>query len=214
VALLMAVESILRLLDPVQIRFNEAIAVALLGLIVNVISAFLLQDGHPEDHRHGSDHHHHPDHNLKAAYLHVLADALTSVLAIIALFTGKFFGWVWMDPMMGIVGAILISRWSYGLLRDTSRILLDTGVKGEERKAILYTIESDSDNRVCDFHIWPLGSHTFAAVISIVTHFPKPPEHYKALLSQFTELQHVTIEVNEADSGPCLPQAGPGHPER
>ncbi|MBW1764274.1 MAG: CDF family Co(II)/Ni(II) efflux transporter DmeF [Deltaproteobacteria bacterium] len=204
VAFLMVVESIKRLLLPVEIQFNEAIVVAVLGLIVNIVSAFLLQGGHSHAHRHRSDDDHHHDHNLRAAYLHVLADALTSLLAIIALFTGKSFGWVWMDPIMGIVGALLITRWSYGLLRDTGRILLDSGVRQEKMEDILSTIESDSDNKVSDIHIWPLGSHSFAVIISIVTHFPKPPEYYKDLLAGFEELEHVTVEVNEVGGNPCL----------
>ena len=204
VAFLMAVESIKRIIFPVEIQFNEAIAVAVVGLAVNIVSAFLLQGGFRHIHEHASVNTHHRDHNLRAAYLHVMADALTSFLAIIALVAGKIFGWVWMDPIMGIVGAILISRWSYSLLRDTSTILLDSGVKQEEVSSIISTIESDSDNRVSDIHIWPLGSHHFAAILSIVTHYPKPPEYYKELLTGFKELEHVTVEVNEVAGDPCL----------
>ncbi len=210
VAFLMAVESVKRFLFPVEIQFNQAIVVACLGLIVNIVSAFLLQGGHSHGHKHSSDSHHHHDHNLRAAYLHVMADALTSFLAIVALFAGKSFGWVWMDPFMGIVGAVLITRWSYGLLRDTGRILLDTGVKKEKMADILSKIESDSDNKVSDIHIWPLGAHSFAVIISIVTHFPKPPEHYKDLLVDFEELKHVTVEVNEVGGDPCLIQPETG----
>jgi len=188
VALLMLVESIQRLLSPEVIHFNQAIAVAVLGLIINLLSAFLLQ---------GHDHSHHHDHNLKAAYLHVLADAMTSVLAIIALLTGKALGWIWMDPMMGIVGAIIISRWAYGLLRDTSKILLDSGVNQKTLSDIRSVIESDTDNKISDIHLWQIGSHQLAAIISIVTHSPKPPDHYKKLLSDFEELAHITVEVNQ-----------------
>ena len=120
VAIIMAAESVQRLISPHAIRFNEAIAVAVAGLIVNVISAFMLQDRHAHDHEHGRGHGR--DHNIKAAYLHVLADALTSLLAIVALLAGKAFGWVWMDPLMGIVGAVIITRWAYGLLMDTGGI--------------------------------------------------------------------------------------------
>jgi cation diffusion facilitator family transporter len=206
VAVLMVVESIKRFLFPVEIQFNQAIFVAIIGLIVNIISALLLQGGHGHSHRHRADKHHHHDHNLRAAYLHVMADALTSLLAIVALYTGKAFGWIWMDPFMGIVGASLITRWAYGLLRDTGRILLDSGVKQEKIKNILSKIESDSDSRVSDFHIWPLGAHSFAVIISIVTHYPKSPEYYKELLVGFKELKHVTVEVNEVDGDPCLIQ--------
>jgi len=205
VALLMAVSSFKRLLIPVSIRFDEAIAVACLGLVVNIISAFLLRQDQGASHESApGPNHNHDDHNLKAAYLHVLADALTSLLAIIALFSGRAFGWIWMDPVMGIVGAVLITRWAYGLLRDTSAILLDSGMKQETKSEIVSKIESDADNRVSDIHVWPLGSHHFAAIISIVTHYPKPPGHYKELLSGFEELEHITVEINEVDGEPCL----------
>lgn len=207
VAILMVVVSIKRLLSPVEIRFTEAIAVAVAGLVVNMISAFLLQGRHIHSDKHASGNKHRYDHNLRAAYLHVLADALTSILAIIALLAGKTFGWIWMDPFMGIIGALLIARWSYGLLRDTSRILLDSGVEGETVTAIIKAIEIDSDNRLSDIHIWPLGSHHYAAIISLVTHYPKSPEYYKELLRDFEELEHVTVEVNDATGDPCLTPA-------
>jgi cation diffusion facilitator family transporter len=158
VALLMAVESFERLLSPRPIRFDEAIIVAVTGLIVNLVSAYILRDRrHAHDHT-GGQHRHH-DYNLKAAYLHVLADALTSVLAIIALTAGKALGWIWMDPIMGAVGAAVIMRWSYGLLRDTGKILLDRDVSMETVATIYSTIEADSDNRVSDLHIWRIGSN-------------------------------------------------------
>jgi cation diffusion facilitator family transporter len=153
IALLMGGESIRRLFVPVSIQFNEAIAVAVIGLLVNLISAYLLH-GTSYQHDHEHDHEHHHDHNLKAAYLHVLADALTSFLAIFALLTGKHFGWVWMDPLMGLVGAVVITRWSYGLLRDTSRILLDSEVDQETVEKVRSIIEADSDNLVADLHVW------------------------------------------------------------
>ena len=203
VALLMAVESFERLLLPRPIRFDEAIIVAVTGLIVNLVSAYILRDRR-HAHDHTGDHHHHHDYNLKAAYLHVMADALTSVLAIIALITGKALGWIWMDPIMGVVGAAVIMRWSYGLLRDTGKILLDRDVSMETVSTIYSTVEADSDNRVSDLHIWRIGTNQLAAIISIVTHFPKPPDHYKKLLTPFKELAHITIEVNQCDSEPCL----------
>jgi len=202
IALLMGVESVIRLLDPSPIRFNEAIAVAVLGLIVNIISAWLLQG------KHGHPHHEHDhskqDHNLRAAYLHVLADALTSLLAIIALVTGKIFGWIWMDPIMGIVGALVITKWSYGLLIDTGKILLDRDVNREAVDEIRAKLEADSDTRVADIHIWRVGSHHLSAIISLVTHYPKSPEYYKKLLLDFDEIVHVTIEVNQCEGEPCL----------
>ena len=203
VALLMAVESFERLLTPQPIRFDEAIVVAVTGLIVNLVSAYILRD-RPHTHNHNHDHHHGHDYNLKAAYLHVLADALTSVLAIVALTTGKALGWIWMDPIMGVVGAAVIMRWSAGLLRDTGKILLDRDVSMETVATIYSTIEADSDNRVSDLHIWRIGNNQLAAIISIVTHFPKAPDHYKELLTPFKELAHITIEVNPCESEPCI----------
>jgi cation diffusion facilitator family transporter len=201
VALLMAVESVQRLWEPNPNQFNEAIAVAVLGLIVNVASALLLQNHDHHHHGHDHDHHHHhdhQDHNLRAAYLHVLADALTSVLAIIALFAGKSFGWVWLDPIMGIVGSIVIARWSYGLLVDTSSILLDGSVGGDFAAKVKATIEGDADNRVSDLHVWKVGSGRMAAIVTVVTHDPRPPDHYRGLLSDL-ELAHVTVEVNRCE---------------
>ncbi|MCM2285443.1 MAG: CDF family Co(II)/Ni(II) efflux transporter DmeF [Desulfobacula sp.] len=200
IALVMAGESVSRLYHPQNIHFNEAIFVAVLGLAINLVSAFLLQDSHG----HSSNEGHHHDHNLRAAYLHVLADALTSVLAIIALFSGKYFGLNWMDPVMGIVGALVISRWSWGLLRDTSSILLDQSMQGTDIIKIKKRLETDSDNRVADAHIWKVGPDHYAAIISIVTHYPKPPEHYKLLLKDLKQLDHITIEINPCLEPPCL----------
>ncbi len=209
IALVMAIESLSRLYHPQPIHFNEAILVAVLGLGINLVSAFLLQDHHGQDHHnhdhsHEEDHHHH-DHNLRAAYLHVLADALTSLLAIIALFSGKYLHLNWMDPLMGIVGAIVITRWSWGLLKDTSSILLDHSLEDEAIIKIKKILEADSDNRVSDVHIWRVGPDHYAAVISIVTLYPKPPEHYKLLLKDLKELFHITMEVNPCLESPCIP---------
>ena len=153
VALMMAVESVGRFFSPVEIHYGQSILVALVGLVVNVVSAFLLNGNHGHDHHHGHSHgheHHHEDHNLKAAYFHVLADALTSVLAIIALLFGSLFGWWVLDPLMGIVGALVITRWAWGLLKESSVILLDAGVKSEVRDEIRELIEADADNRITD----------------------------------------------------------------
>lgn len=200
VALVMLLESVHRFIDPQIIQFNAAIGVAIIGLLVNIISAFILKDDH--HHHDDHDHSHHHDHNLHAAYMHVLADALTSLLAIIALLSGKYFGWHWLDPMMGIVGAIIITRWSYGLLKQTSPILLDGSIDEDYQLAIKNTIENDSDNRISDIHIWKVSSNHYAAIISLVTHFPKPIEHYKELLSDFHKLSHTTIEVYECKDKP------------
>jgi cation diffusion facilitator family transporter len=198
VALVMLVESLHRIIEPQEIQFHAAIAVAVVGLSINVISAFLLKDNH----HHGHDDHHpnrKHDHNLRAAYLHVLADALTSLLAIVALLAGKYFGWFLLDPLMGIVGAVIITRWSYGLLKQTGPILLDGSIPASEKSAITRAIESDADNRISDLHIWRISAHHYAALVSIVTHFPKPVDHYKNLLKDFPQLAHVTIEVLECE---------------
>ncbi len=183
VALMIGLESIQRLFFPNEIQFNEAILVAILGLLVNLISAWLLHD---------DDHDHH-DHNLKAAYFHVLADALTSVLAIIALFLGKYAGMNWLDAAIGLVGMLIITRWAYSLLRQTSSILLDESVE-QTKQAIQQTIEADSDNRIADLHVWRISAENQAAIISLITDNPKPTHYYKNLLRNF-HLSHISIEV-------------------
>jgi cation diffusion facilitator family transporter len=204
IALFIGGESLVRLVAPQEIHFNEAIAVAVLGLVVNLFCAYLLHGHHTHRHEEGHHHSHHHDHNLRGAYLHVLADALTSVLAIFALSFGKFFGWQWLDPLMGIVGALVITRWSYGLLKDTSAILLDRNIAEDRIQLIQQKIESESDNRVSDIHIWKVGPIDYAAIISLVTHNPQPTEHYKKLLENFKELSHVTIEVNVCKDEPDI----------
>jgi len=202
----MVVESLGRLFSPEKIMFNEALLVAVVGLIVNLVSAMLL-NGHSHSHGDCDSGHHHHDHNLKAAYLHVLADALTSVLAIIALLAGKHMGWIWLDPTMGIVGALVITRWAYGLLRDTSKILLDRNEDHEVTEDIYSIIEAGGDNRIADLHLWKINSNKQALIISIVTHYPKPPNHYKELLKNLRSLDHITIEVYTPLSEPCIEQA-------
>ncbi len=196
IALLMAYESVQRLFSPVAIKFDEAIAVAVLGLIVNLVSAFILKERHADHHHDHDSDHHHTDYNIRAAYLHVLADALTSILAIAALTTGRFFGWIWMDPLMGIVGAIVIARWSYGLTRDTGSILLDMDINTPLSDKIRRKIESDENNRIIDLHLWRIGPGHFAAIISIHTRIPHTPSYYKKLLEEMEELRHITVEVN------------------
>jgi cation diffusion facilitator family transporter len=193
IALMVLGESVGRLASPISIRFNEAIGVAIVGLIVNLVSALLLRDEeHTEAHAHG----HHHDHNLRGAYLHVLADAFTSVLAIAALVTGKYFGWTWLDSITGILGSIVIARWSLGLLRDTGAVLLDAEVSDETRQRIQAAVEQHNGDRVADLHLWRVGPHHLAAIVSVVTEQPREPDHYKRLLSKFNELAHVTIEVH------------------
>lgn len=201
VALVMSVESIQRIFNPKAIHFNEAICVATLGLIINIACAFILSDHHVHDHE--SVHQHH-DHNLKAAYFHVLADALTSLLAIVALFSGKMFGWNWLDPIMGIIGALVITRWSFSLLKETSPILLDKTFEENKKSIITAKVESDSDNRISDLHLWKVGPNDYAVIISLVTHFPKPVEHYKELLKDVHNLSHITVEINQCMSEPCI----------
>lgn len=191
---LMAVESVERFLEPVVIHFDEAIAVAILGLAVNIVSAFLL-GGH-DHHDHGHDHHHH-DHNLRAAYMHVLADALTSVLAIGALVAGRFAGLAGLDPLVGLLGAVVITKWAYDLVRQTSRVLLDAEVDPDVAKQLRTAIESEADNRVADLHVWRVGPNHLAGVVSVVTHEPKAPSHYKELVADHDELVHLTVEVHE-----------------
>jgi len=204
IALLMGAASIKRLINPSPILFNEAIVVAVLGLTVNLISAWLLQGKPGQAHQHHGHSHSHQDHNLRGAYLHVLADALTSLLAIIALLAGKMYGWVWMDPLMGIVGALVITRWSWGLLIDTGRILLDRDVNQEAIDEIKATVEADSDTRITDIHVWRVGSYHLSVIISLATHYPKSPAYYKKLLLEFDEIVHVTIEVNHCEGEPCI----------
>jgi cation diffusion facilitator family transporter len=208
VALYMGFESIHRFFYAPRIQFNQAIFVAVLGLAVNLICAVLLQGRHDHGHHHNENHTHNHDHhhdlNLRGAYLHVLADALTSVLAIAALTLGKFFGWHWLDPFMGIVGALVITRWSYGLLVETSGILLDKNIDKEVIASIQNRIEVEADNRVADIHVWKLGPKDYAAILSLVTHFPKDPAHYKKLLDDFDQLAHITVEVNQGLGDPCV----------
>jgi cation diffusion facilitator family transporter len=197
VALLMAVESLHRLFEPQQIRFNEAIGVAVLGLLVNLVSALLLKGDHPH-HGHGHDHDHHHDHNLKAAYFHVLADALTSVTAIIALTFGRMFGWVVLDPLMGIVGALVITRWALGLLKETSGILLDGSVEPAICETIRAAVEAEPGCRVGDLHVWAVAPGHLAVILSVGTTTGRTPDEIKALLADMPHLTHVTAEVYTA----------------
>ena len=193
-ATMMAFESITRLIEPVEIAFNQAIFVAVVGLVVNGASVLILG----MDHGHHHDHHHH-DHNLKSAYLHVLADALTSFLAIFALLIGKYFGAIWMDPLMGIVGAILVARWSFGLLKTTSTIILDEQASADTCNSIQLAIESEESSRIVDLHVWTIGPDIYSAVISIVSNNPQQPAYYKSRIAELIELQHVSVEVNAYD---------------
>lgn len=201
VALLMFYQSLERLIAPVTIHYNEAIFVAVLGLVINLITAWLLGDNHHHDHghHHGDHHHHEHDHdlNLRAAYLHVLADAATSVLAIIALIVGKLWGASWLDPVMGIVGGVLVSVWAVGLLRDTGRILLDAHmddpVVEEVREVITHV---DPEAKITDLHVWRVGKGKYSVILSLHTNNPLSPNDFRNALSIHEELVHITVEIN------------------
>lgn len=219
VALLIAVESAMRLVNPVEIDFNQAILVAVIGLAVNLVSAVLLKDDHHHDHAHGhghvqgshahhghGSHAHHGEHgakggrdnNLRAAYLHVLADALTSVLAIVALLLGKWNGWSFLDPAMGIVGGLVIARWSWGLVRSTATTLLDALPQADDLpQEIRQSVETEED-RITDLHVWQVGPGHHAAIVAIRSQVPKAPAFYKQKLAAIHELSHVTVEVSPA----------------
>lgn len=231
VALLIGWESLVRLANPVEIGFSQAILVAVVGLAVNLVSAWLLhQSGdhghahhghshhdhghthpHPHDHHHDHAHdhahgHHHPhphaathgarDNNLRAAYLHVMADALTSVLAIAALLLGSAFGWQWLDPAMGVVGALVIARWSWTLIRDAGAVLLDYNPAAATLpQAIRTTIETGGDT-INDLHVWQVGPGHHAAIVSLSSADPQPVDTYRRRLAAITGLSHITVEVD------------------
>ncbi|CAB3636769.1 CDF family Co(II)/Ni(II) efflux transporter DmeF [Achromobacter dolens] len=246
IALIIGWDSLARLVDPVPIRFDEAIAIAVAGLLVNLVSAWLLKDdhghahghgGHSHDHdhgrhvdgahdhgHHGRDHGHdhghdhdhdhdhgrgrgrapaaghgHParvrDNNLRSAYVHVLADALTSVLAIAALLLGRSYGWLWADPAMGVVGALVIARWSWGLIRDSGTVLLDAAPQsGKMRRDIEQALDA-GDGEIADLHVWQVGPGHYAAIVSLVTRHPRDSAFYKAKLAHIAGLSHLTVET-------------------
>jgi cation diffusion facilitator family transporter len=224
VALVIAFESVQRLLSPISIQFEQAIAIAVVGLVVNLVTAWMLYDedhhhgadghhdhdhdhdhGHDDDHDHDHDHDHghHPDtsdHNIRAAYFHVLADAMTSVLAIVALLTGRFYGWVFMDPIMGIAGAIVITHWSVGLMRASGAVLVDIVPGGRLATLVRGRLEVDGD-RVVDMHLWRLGPGHVALIAAVVSEQPQSPDAYKARLEGIAGLSHITIEVHRWEQG-------------
>lgn len=211
VALMMVLESVQRLINPHSIHYNEAIVVACIGLFVNIVSVFLLQGDHHEhghshsqesehshDHLHEHDDHHeahHHDHNLKAAYFHVLADTLTSVLAIAALLAGKYFGLVWVDALVGIVGALVIARWSYGLMRESSSVLLDKN--DDSVSEIVALIESENKAKIKDIHVWKIASVHYSAIVSVSENETIDVDDYKARITRkFPKISHISFEVN------------------
>jgi cation diffusion facilitator family transporter len=200
IALGIGVESILRLFAPIKVAFGEATLIAVIGLGVNILSAFLLSGTH---HHHHDDHGHHAhdhdlhggDNNLRSAYVHVLADALTSVLAIAALLAGRYLSWVWMDPVMGIVGAVVIARWSWTLMRDTAAVLLDT-TDDHVAEEIQDLIEAPGDARIADLHVWRVGPEAHAAIVGVVG---GPGIHAGVIrdrLGRVHELKHLTVECH------------------
>ena len=221
IALLIGWESLVRLYAPVEIDFRQAIAVAVIGLAVNLLCAWLLRDDHNHHHGHHHDHHAHghdhdhghehghdheaghdtghaADNNLRAAYLHVLADAFTSVLAIAALTLGSIYGSTWLDPMMGIVGGLVIARWSWGLIQSTGRILLDYTPEDESLPQEIRTAIETGYDRVTDLHVWQLGPGHHGAIVAIRSENPQAPAAYRARLSHLHDLSHLTIQVEPA----------------
>ena len=202
VAVLMLYQSTARLLSPTPIHYDQAIAIAMVGLLVNVACAWLLKDGHAHDHGHENHHdhggHHHHDLNLRSAYLHVVTDAATSVLAIVALFGGKLWGANWLDPAMGLVGAGLVAVWAYGLLRDTGRVLLDAEMDAPVVAEIHQVIEaSPVKAEITDLHVWRVGKGKYACILSLTVQEDATPDEFRQQLSIHEELVHVTVEVNQ-----------------
>lgn len=202
ISLLMGYEAVARWLAPVPIHFGEAIPIAAVGLLVNIASAWLLGGdddhghAHSHDHDRGHDHAHHRDHNMRAAYVHVIADAAVSVLAIVGLLLAKVFGWLWMDPLAGIVGALVIANWSYGLIRDTGANLLDANTDERLVGRVRAAIEGEGDT-LSDLHVWRLGPGHVGAVASVVTSVPqRGPQFYHARLRRLESLSHITVEVH------------------
>jgi cation diffusion facilitator family transporter len=212
VALAIGWESALRFFQPVPIHYPEATAIAVAGLIVNLASAWLLggdhAHGHAHDHDHGHDHGHdhrhdhhhdhhgHADHNMRAAFWHVMADALTSVLAIAGLLAAWAYGWTWLDPTVGILGAIVIAHWSWRLIRDAGAVLLDAAPDAALVQKIRARLERDHDS-ISDLHVWRLGPGHHGAIVALVVDHPQPVETYKARLSDIAGLSHVTVEVHQ-----------------
>jgi cation diffusion facilitator family transporter len=220
VALAMIVESVLRLREPVKIDFNVALPVAVVGLVVNLLSMLVLGSGHHhghvehEHHDHDDDdhdHHEHPstdsghakheDHNMRGAFLHVAADAFTSVLAIGALLAGMFAGWTFLDPVMGIVGALVILRWGFGLIRSASRSLLDVLPSQSMADEIKSEIESIGDSRVSDLHLWELSPGRFGCIVSVVSSNPLDASEYRKRILEHAEVNHLTVEVTRCAEG-------------
>lgn len=205
VAGLMFFQSAERLISPTPIHYSQAIAIAMVGLAVNLACAWLLKDGHAHhhghdaDHHHGHDHeHHHHDLNLRSAYLHVLADAATSVLAIFALFGGMLWGADWLDPTMGIVGSGLVAVWAYGLIRQTGRVLLDAEMDAPVVEEIREVIAASPIRaEITDLHVWRVGKGMYACIVSLTVNEAVEPDYFRRQIGIHEELVHVTVEVNQ-----------------
>ena len=193
VALMIGWESALRLLQPVPIHYAEATSIAVAGLAVNLLSAWLLGGDHHHDHHHDDADRH--DHNIRAAFWHVVADAFTSVLAIAGLLAAWIYGWTWLDPVVGVLGAFVIAHWSWRLIRDSGAVLLDAAPNAALVSAIAERLEQ-GDDRIADLHVWRLGPGHHGAIVSLVADEPLPVDVYKARLSDIAELSHVTVEVH------------------
>lgn len=203
ISLGIGVESVIRLFEPSQVQFTMAILIAVIGLIVNIVSALLLSGG-GHDHGHSHDHHAHghahgQDNNLRSAYVHVLADAVTSVMAIVALLAGRFLGWVWLDPLMGIVGALVIARWAWSLIKDTAAVLLDKTDEhvAEEIRALL---DQASRLQITDLHVWRVGPQARAAIVSVQGPRAFSAEDVRAALSAVHEVTHLTVEYRAVEN--------------
>lgn len=199
IALGIGIESVFRLFEPITVAFGEATIIAVIGLGVNIVSAMLLSGGHNHSYDHHENaHHSHGSHggdnNLRSAYLHVLADALTSVLAIAALLSGRYLGWVWMDPVMGIVGAIVIARWSWTLMRDTAAVLLDR-TDNHVADEVRDLVEANGDARITDLHVWRVGPEAHAAIVSVVASPGICSDVIRKRLLPVHELAHLTVEM-------------------
>jgi cation diffusion facilitator family transporter len=203
VALYVAFESVQRAFAPVDLHFREAIWVAALGLLVNLVCALILRHDHDPEHERGGAHDHAHDLNLRAAYLHVLADALTSVLAIAALLGVRLLGWRWLDPAMGLIASLLVARWAVQLVRETSRVLLDGEMSHPIVADIRGRLEADRDSRICDLHVWRVSRTQFACVATVVSDLPRQAQEYRERLRGLPQLVHVTVEVV-----PCREHAG------
>ena len=205
VALIIAYESAERMLSPIPIRYDQAIIIAIIGLVVNLVTAWMLYDDEhhrhdAHDHRHDDEHRHADtrDHNIRSAYFHVLADAMTSVFAIVALLAGRFYGWVFMDPLMGVVGALVIAHWSIGLMRSAGAVLVDAVPDRKLAALVRRRLEVDGD-RVADMHLWRLGPGHTALIAAVVSDQPQSPDAYKARLQGVAGLSHVTVEVHRCE---------------